>query len=341
MKIAVDAMGGDFAPAEVVNGAILACRELEAEVILVGDERRINELLKNKPISGLKLEIQNATEVIEMGDHPAHAVKKKKDSSLVVANRLVKDGVAAAVISAGNTGAAMSTSLLTLGRIKGINRPAIASPMPTTKGVSVLLDAGANADCDPENLAQFALMGSIYAEQVFGFSNPRVGLLSIGEEETKGNKLTVEAHQLLKQSGLNFIGNVEGRDVHHGQCEVIVCDGFVGNIVLKLSEGLAGALFAQIKNALTQNLITTAGALLVKGAFKSLKGRMDYTEYGGAPLLGLNGISIISHGSSNAKAIKNAIRAAIKAVDEDVIGKIAASIKKSNSQEPEARRSTQ
>lgn len=326
MKIAVDAMGGDYAPEEVVNGAILACRELDAEVILVGDEKKITDILKNHSVSGLKLEIRNATEVIEMGDHPAQAVKKKKDSSLVVANRLVKDGVAAAVISAGNTGAAMSASLLTLGRIKGINRPAIASPMPTTKGVSVLLDAGANADCDPENLVQFALMGSIYAEQVFGFSKPRVGLLSIGEEETKGNKLTVEAHQLLKQSGLNFIGNIEGRDVHHGQCEVIVCDGFVGNIVLKLSEGLAGALFGQFKSALTKNIITTAGALLIKGTFKSLKSKMDYTEYGGAPLLGLNGISIISHGRSNAKAIKNAIKAAIKAVNEDVVGKIATAL---------------
>lgn len=333
MKIAVDAMGGDFAPEEVVNGAILACRDLGAEVILVGDEKRIVDLLKTHSVSGLKLEIKNATEVIEMGDHPAQAVKKKKDSSLVVANRLVKEGIAAAVISAGNTGAAMSASLLTLGRIKGIDRPAIASPMPTTKGVSVLLDAGANADCDPENLVQFALMGSIYAEQVFGFPNPRVGLLSIGEEETKGNKLTVEAHQLLKQSGINFIGNIEGRDVHHGECEVIVCDGFVGNIVLKLSEGLAGALFGQIKRALTENWISTAGALLAKGAFKNLKSRMDYTEYGGAPLLGLNGISIISHGSSNAKAIKNAIRAAIKAVNEDVVGKIAMSLNKNNNLE--------
>lgn len=332
MKIAVDAMGGDYAPEEVVKGAILACRDLGAEVILVGDEQRINDLLKNHSVSGLKLDVKNATEVIEMGDHPAQAVKKKKDSSLVVANRLVKDGVAAAVISAGNTGAAMSASLLTLGRIKGISRPAIASPMPTTKGVSVLLDAGANADCDPENLVQFALMGSIYAEQVFGFTKPRVGLLSIGEEETKGNKLTIEAHQLLKQSGLNFIGNIEGRDVHHGECEVIVCDGFVGNIVLKLSEGLAGALFGQIKVALTESWITTAGALLIKGAFKSLKSRMDYTEYGGAPLLGLNGISIISHGSSNAKAIKNAIRAAIKAVNEDVVGKIAMSLNKNNAE---------
>lgn len=326
MKIAIDAMGGDYAPEEIVKGAVLACREFGAEIILVGNEEKIGAILKEQSISGLKLEVYNATEVIEMDEHPANAVKKKKDSSLVVANRLVKEGAASAVISAGNTGAAMTASLLTLGRIKGINRPAIASPMPTKTGVSVLIDAGANADCDPENLLQFALMGSIYAEQVFGLPKPRVGLLSIGEEETKGNKLTLAAHQLLKQSPINFIGNIEGRDVHQGECDVIVCDGFVGNIVLKLSEGLAGALFSQIKAALTRNLITSTGALLVKSAFKSLKGRMDYTEYGGAPLLGLNGISMISHGRSNAKAIKNAVRAALKAVNEDIVGKIAASL---------------
>ena len=326
MKIAIDAMGGDNAPEEIVKGAILACRELGAEIILVGNEERIGAILKNQSISGLRLEVYNATEVIEMDEHPANAVKKKKDSSLVVANRLVKEGSASAVISAGNTGAAMSGSLLTLGRIKGINRPAIASPMPTSAGVSVLIDAGANADCDPQNLSQFALMGSIYAEQVFGIPKPRVGLLSIGEEETKGNRLTVEAHQLLKQCPINFIGNIEGRDVHRGECDVIVCDGFVGNVVLKISEGLAGALFGQIKTALRQNLFTTTGALLVKSAFKSLNGRMDYTEYGGAPLLGLNGISMISHGRSNAKAIKNAVKTTIKAVNEDIVGKISASL---------------
>ncbi len=326
MKIAIDAMGGDYAPEEIIKGAVSACRELGAEVILVGSEEKIGPIFKEQSVSGLKIEIYNATEVIEMDEHPANAVKKKKDSSLAVANRLVKEGSASAVISAGNTGAAMSASLLTLGRIKGINRPAIASPMPTNTGVSVLIDAGANADCDPINLLQFALMGSIYAEQVFGIRKPRVGLLSIGEEETKGNKLIIESHQLLKQSSINFIGNIEGRDVHRGECDVIVCDGFVGNIVLKLSEGLASALFGQIKAALTRNLVTTAGAFLVKSAFKSLKGKMDYTEYGGAPLLGLNGISMISHGRSNGKAIKNAVKAAMKAVNEDIVGKIAASL---------------
>lgn len=326
MKIAVDAMGGDFAPHEVVKGAIAACREFDADVILVGQESSLQTILNEQLTSGLKLAIEPADEVIAMDEHPAGAVKRKKNSSLVVANRLVKEGRAAAIISAGNTGAAMSASLLHLGRVNGIKRPAIASPMPTRNGVSILLDAGANADCEAENLLQFAKMGSVYAEKVLGLSNPKVGLLSIGEEATKGNKLTLEAHELLKWSDLNFIGNIEGRDVHRGECDVIVCDGFVGNIVLKLSEGLAGTLFGQIREAIKDNLLTAAGGLLLKQAFSKLKHRLDYTEYGGAPLLGLKGISIISHGSSNAKAIKNAIRAALKAVKEDVVGKITATI---------------
>ena len=322
MKIALDAMGGDFAPSEVGKGAIEACRELDAEVILVGSVSRIREELHKLPHNGLKLEICHASEVINMDEHPATAVRGKKDSSLVVANELVKKGEASAVISAGNTGAAMAASLLTLGRIKGINRPAIASPMPTKTGVSVLLDAGANADCEPENLFQFAFMGAVYAEKVLGITHPRIGLLSIGEEETKGNKLTLESHQLLKNSQLNFIGNIEGRDVHRGVCDVTVCDGFVGNIVLKVSEGLSSVLFGQIKEAILSDPLASVGGLFIKKAMSKLKANMDYTEYGGAPLLGLNGISMIGHGSSNAKAIKNAIRAAMKAVNEDVVGKI-------------------
>ncbi len=320
MKIAIDAMGGDHAPREIVLGAIEACLELKAEVILVGDEAAIKRELGKETISGL--EIVAATEVIEMDEHPATAVKKKKDSSLVVANRLVKEGRAAGVISAGNTGAAMTASIFTLGRIPGIKRPAIASPMPTKNGVSVLLDAGANADCDPENLVQFAIMGSVYAEQVLGLTNPRVGLLSIGEEETKGNILTIETHQLLKHAPVNFIGNIEGRDVHQGVCEVIVCDGFVGNIVLKLSEGLSTTLLGQIKEALNSSFSAKLGGLMIKNSLRQIKSKMDYTEYGGAPLLGLNGISMISHGSSNAKAIKNAVKATVRAVSQNVPDKI-------------------
>lgn len=326
MKIAIDAMGGDHAPREIVLGAIEACRELNAEVILVGDEAAIKRELGNETLVGL--EIEATTEVIEMDEHPANAVKKKKNSSLVVANRLVKEGRAAGVISAGNTGAGMTASIFTLGRIAGIKRPAIASPMPTKKGVSVLLDAGANADCDPENLLQFAIMGSVYAEQVLGLANPRVGLLSIGEEETKGNMLTIEAYKLLKKAPLNFIGNIEGRDVHQGVCEVIVCDGFVGNIVLKLSEGLATTLFGQIKEALGSSFTAKLGGLMVKNSLRQIKNRMDYTEYGGAPLLGLNGISMIGHGSSNAKAIKNAVKATIRAISQDVPGKISTTLEK-------------
>ncbi len=328
MKIALDAMGGDFAPKEIVLGAVEACREVGSEIILVGMEEAIKKELNAQSITGLKIEIHNATEVIAMDEHPATAIKRKKDSSLIVANRLVKEGKADAVISAGNTGAAMAASLLTLGRITGIKRPAIACLMPTEIGFSVVLDAGANADCEPDNLLEFAIMGSIYTEQTLGMKNPRVGLLSIGEEETKGNKLTIEAHQLLKTSGLNFIGNIEGHDVHRGKCEVIICDGFVGNIVLKLSEGLASVLVKQIKDAISSNVASMIGGLLVKDSIKKLMSRMDSTEYGGMPLLGINGYSFISHGSSNAKAIKNAVKGAMKAVNENYVGKIAAIIDK-------------
>jgi len=326
LKIALDAMGGDFAPREIVLGAVAACRELNADVILVGDETAVKKELNGIATSGLKLEVYHASEVIAMDDHPANAVRRKKDSSLVVANRLVKEGTAAGVISAGNTGAAMAASLFGLGRIAAVERPAIAVPMPTEKGVSVVLDAGANADCEPENLVQFALMGAVYAEKVLNLKSPRIGLLSIGEEETKGNRLTLEAHGLLKSSGLNFIGNIEGRDIHRGVCEVIVCDGFVGNIVLKMSEGLASVLFNQIKSAVKGNFITTLGGLLLQNAFKQIKSKFDDTEYGGTPLLGLNGISIIGHGNSNAKAVKNAIRVAMRAAEERVVEKIAVAL---------------
>ena len=327
MKIAIDAMGGDFAPQEIVRGAIDACREFGAEIILVGIEKEIKKELVGQSLSNLKIDIQPASEVIAMDEHPANAVKRKTDSSLVVANRLVQKGEAAAVISAGNTGAAMTAGLLNLGRVSGIKRPAIALPMPTRKGVCILLDAGANTDCDPDNLFQFGIMGSIYAEQVFGLKKPRLGLLNIGEEETKGNKLTIEAYQLLKNSKLNFIGNIEGREFLQGDCDVIVCDGFVGNTVLKITEGLATVLFNEIKESISANFITKIGGLMIKNSLSKIKHQLDYTEYGGAPLLGLNGISMICHGSSNAKAIKNAIKAAIKAVNEDIVAKITLSAK--------------
>lgn len=322
MRIAVDAMGGDYAPHEAVLGAVEAAKEWSIPVILVGREEELKKELASLEYPSDLISIVNAEETVGMNEHPATAVRKKRNSSIVVANRLVKDGEADAIISAGNTGAAMAASLLTLGRIPGVSRPAIAIPMPTVKGVTVLLDAGANADCDPEDLLQFAIMGSIYAEAVLKITGPKVGLLNIGEEEEKGNRLTLATYGRLKESSLHFIGNIEGRDIPFGACDVLVCDGFVGNTILKFTEGFAGALFSLMKEALLSTTRTKLGALLIKPGLKSLKARMDYSEYGGAPLLGVRGVSIISHGSSNAKAFKNAILSGINAINEDVTGKI-------------------
>ncbi|MGE5528711.1 MAG: phosphate acyltransferase PlsX [Patescibacteria group bacterium] len=320
MKIALDAMGGDNAPREEVRGAVEACRELGIEVILVGDPARINEELAELPgARALPIEVVAASERIAMDEHPATAVRRKRQASIVVANELVHNGQAAGVVSAGNTGAAMAASLMYIGRIGGIDRPAIAIPMPTATGVTVLLDAGANADCTPENLVQFGLMGAVYAERVLHLENPRVALLNIGEEPTKGNALALEAHALLAASGLNFTGNVEGGDIHTGAAEVIVCDGFVGNVVLKLSEGLAAVLFNQIKTTVASTAKGRLGGLLLRKSLRAIRGKLDYTEYGGAPLLGVKGMSIIAHGRSNARAIRNAIRAASRGVDEGVV----------------------
>jgi len=322
LKIVVDAMGGDYAPKEAVLGAVEAVNEWNVPIILTGCESELEKELSVLQYPIDLISIVNAEEIIEMSDHPATAVRKKRKSSIVVANRLVKDGQADAVISAGNTGAAMAASLLTLGRIPGISRPAIAIPMPTVKGVTVLLDAGANADCDPEDLLHFGIMGSIYAESVLGIKSPKVGLLNIGEEAEKGNRLTIASYELLKQSSIRFMGNVEGKDVPFGACDVLVCDGFVGNTILKFTEGLAGAFFHLMKESLLSTNRTKLGALLVKPGLKSIKAKLDYSEYGGAPLLGVGGISIISHGRSNAKAFKNAIRSGINAVEQGITGKI-------------------
>lgn len=322
MKIAVDAMGGDYAPKEAVLGAVQAVKEWGVHVILVGRREEIERELTRLEYPADLISIIEAPEIIEMGEHPATAVRKKRHSSIVTANNLIKEGKADAVISAGNTGAAMAASLLTLGRIQGISRPAIAVPMPTLKGVTVLLDAGANADCDPEDLLQFGVMGAIYSESVLGIRSPRVGLLSIGEEETKGNRLVLESHQLFKESHLRFYGNVEGKDIPAGVCEVVVCDGFVGNTILKFAEGLAGAIFQQMKEALFSSITGRMGALMIKSSLQTLRLSLDYSEYGGAPLLGIRGVSIISHGRSNAKAFKNAIRSGINGVEQDIVTKI-------------------
>jgi glycerol-3-phosphate acyltransferase PlsX len=311
MKIAVDAMGGDNAPQAIVAGAVQAAQDFRVGIILVGVEQVVREELdKYTRAKALPIEIRNATEVVDMLDSPATVFRRKKDSSIRVANELVKSGEAAAVFSAGHTGAAMSTSLFVLGRVEGVERPAIATFMPTVKGTSIVLDVGANVDCKPNHLLQFAIMGEVYAKYLLKNPNPRVGLLSIGEEETKGNELTKEAFKLLTETSLNFIGNVEGRDVMFGSADVVVCDGFIGNVVLKVSEAVAEAVGLFLKDGIEKSLSSKLGYLLMRPAFRSLKQKVDYAEYGGAPLVGINGISIISHGRSSGMAVRNAIRVA-------------------------------
>lgn len=310
--IAVDAMGSDRAPKPEVEGAIQAARHLGIRVALVGREQHIRAELAHHPFAaGLPIEIVHASEVITMEDKVGQAIRAKRDSSMRVGLRLVRDGKAAGFITAGNTGAAMATAKMVFGTLPGVDRPALAAVFPTAAGTAaILLDVGANVDCKPENLQQFAVMGEIYFRSIFGTRRPRVGILSIGEEETKGNELTREAYKLLKQMPLNFVGNVEGRDLYNGQVDVIVADGFVGNVALKISEGVVNLVRYQLKESLRATITRQVGFLLSRRAFSEFKKRLDYAEYGGAPLLGLKGICIVSHGSSNANAIKNAIRVA-------------------------------
>ena len=310
--IALDAMGSDRAPRPEIEGAIQAARNYGARVLLVGREPQIRAELERHPTAGgLPLEIVHASEVIRMDDKAAKAVRSKRDSSMRVGLRLVRDGRASGFVTAGNTGAAMATAKMVLGALPGVDRPALAAVVPTALGTAaILLDVGANVDCKPENLEQFAIMGAIYFRSIFGTRRPRVGLLSIGEEEGKGNELTREAFQLLKQLPLNFVGNVEGRDVYNGQVDVIVADGFVGNVALKISEGIANLVRYVLKESLRATITAQVGYLLSRSAFADFKKRLDHTEYGGAPLLGVKGVCIITHGSSNANAIKNAIRVA-------------------------------
>ncbi|MDR3288382.1 MAG: phosphate acyltransferase PlsX [Peptococcaceae bacterium] len=320
MKIAVDAMGGDYAPREIVAGTLLAAAACpEIDIILVGQVEKIKPYMTAQPAN---VALLNASEAVEMDEHPASAVRRKKDASIVVATRLVREGKADAVVSAGNTGAQMAAALLGLGRIQGIDRPAIIAVLPTLKGGKVVLDVGANPDAKAENLLQYALMGSIYAEKILGLERPQVGLLNIGSEEGKGNELTQLAYPLLKQAPIHFAGNVEGRDIPYGRVDVVVCEGFVGNVLLKSFEGLVGALFELIKEKITANSLRKLGALAIKPGLKEIAKIMDYTEVGGAPLLGVNGISVICHGSSNAKAISNAVRVARECVEVRLIEQI-------------------
>ncbi len=312
LPVAVDAMGGDHAPRVVVEGATLAAREFGQGVILVGDRARVEDELTRLGVrSGdLPIEVRHASEVVAMDEPPAAALRKKKDSSLRVCLELVREGRASAAVSAGNSGAFMALGSLVLGRLSGVDRAAIATVLPNRVGRVVLIDAGANVDCKPQHLVQFAIMGEVYARRVLGISEPRVGLLTNGTEEGKGNDVTREAYALLKPAPLRFLGNVEGRDIYNGNADVVVCDGFVGNVALKASEGLAEAVRGMMREEIERSWRTRLGYLLIRPAFKAFEQRVDYAEVGGAPLLGLAGVAIVSHGGSNAKAIKNAIRVA-------------------------------
>ena len=332
VRVALDAMGGDKAPGEVVLGAIQAAREYSMGVYLVGREDAIRAELAKHDTSGLDLPIIHTDEFIEMDEHPVSAVRKKKNASMTLALQLVRDGSALGAVSAGNSGAMMAASLFTLKRIEGVDRPALGTVFPTRDGVSFVLDVGANTDCKPEYLQQFALMGSIYMERIFSVASPRVGLLANGEEETKGNELVIQTHQLLKAHaktlGINFIGNVEGREIPSGGADVVVCDGFVGNVVLKLSEGLAETLLGMLRTQMTSSLPNKLAAAVLQPGLRKVFRRMDYAEYGGVPLLGINGSAIVSHGRSNAKAIKNALRVARQTSETDVVGAIAGGLAK-------------
>jgi phosphate acyltransferase len=307
IKIAVDAMGSDHAPAVEVDGAVQAA----AQLVLVGQEDLLRPLLAKHDAAGLPIEIVHASEVVTMADSPSTAVRRKKDSSIRIAETLMRDGKVGGVISAGNTGAVMATAKFVVGTLAVVDRPALSTVLPTQKGKpAILLDVGANVDCKPMHLEQFAIMGDIYSRAIFGIRRPRVGLLSIGEEDSKGNELTKESFKGLRHAPINFIGNVEGRDIFKGDVDVIVCDGFTGNVALKLSEGLFETFIEMLGQELHRTLSAKVGAILAKDAFRAFKRRLDYSEFGGAPLLGIKGITIVCHGRSNANAIKNAIRVA-------------------------------
>jgi glycerol-3-phosphate acyltransferase PlsX len=315
ITIAVDAMGGDHAPRPEVEGAVVAAREFGVRILLVGLAPELKRELAKHAHRGLPIEIVPASEVITMHDSPSQAFRKKKDSSAHVAAKLVRGGLAHGFISAGNTGAVMAVARFGLGTLSSVDRAALAAPFPTADGgTSVMLDVGANVDSKPAHLVQFAVMGEIYYRAIFGTRRPKVALLSIGEEEMKGNELTREAHIRLKQSTLNFVGNVEGREIFGGAVDVIVCDGFIGNVALKISEGVAQHIVGLLKDALQSTLSSQVGYVLSKKAYRNFRKKIDYSEYGGAPLLGVRGVTVIGHGSSNAHAIKNAIRVATELV---------------------------
>jgi glycerol-3-phosphate acyltransferase PlsX len=330
--VALDAMGGDKAPGEVVLGAVQAAREYGVGVYLVGREEVIRAELAKHDTADLDLPIIHTDEVIEMDEHPANAVRRKKNASMLLALQQVRDGKALGAVSAGNSGAMLAASLFTLKRLPGVDRPALGGVFPTRNGACLIIDMGANTDCKPEYLLQFALMGSAYMERIFQIKSPRIGLLANGEEASKGNQLVIETHQLLEANaftlGLNFIGNIEGRDIPANGADVVVCDGFVGNVVLKLSEGLGETLLGMLRDQMTSTLVSKLAAAILKPGLRKLFSKLDYAEYGGVPLLGVNGSAIVAHGRSNAKAIKNAIRVAKQTAETGVATAIAEGLAK-------------
>ncbi len=330
IKIAVDAMGSDNSPQSEVEGAVQAARAWAVSIVLVGKEPVLTPLLKQNGGDGLAIEVHHASQVVLMDEPPAVALRKKRDSSVRVAAELVRAGKASGLVSAGNTGAVMAISKTVMGVLQGVDRPALAAVVPTLTGHAVLLDVGANIACKPHHLVQFAIMGHLFSKKIVGIASPRVGLMSVGEEESKGNELTKEVHKYLKKISLNFIGNVEGRDLYNGRADVIVCDGFTGNVALKTSEGLIEAVLKLLADELSSNLQAKVGALLTQQSFKRLKKRLDYSEYGGAPLIGLRGVTIICHGRSSSNAIKNAIRVAKEYAESQVNTKLEAELSQLN-----------
>lgn len=325
MRIAIDAMGGDFAPRQNVSGAISAARRSKGrlEIVLVGDKVQIqNELSRHFRIQDLPLSIHHASEKVEMDESPANALKQKKDASISVAMQLHKEGKVDAVVSAGNTGAALASALFQLRKIRGVNRPAIGSLLPNGRSATLLIDAGTNVDCKPHQLLEFGIMGSIYMHQMFSIANPRVGLINIGSEKGKGNEQVQATYELLEQSNLNFIGNIEGGDILRDKVDVAVCDGFVGNVILKFAESFNQVFSSNLRRRIGKRLQYLIGAYLLRPAFRRLKRTFDYAEYGGVPLLGVNGVVIICHGSSSPKAIRNAVFVAEKIINQKVNEKI-------------------
>jgi phosphate acyltransferase len=320
MKIALDAMGGDFGPPNIVGGAVMALREYPhiKKLYLVGDTPRIEKELKQHHCSDDRIEIVHATQVVEMSDGAVDSVRRKKDSSVSRAVDLVKKGDASAIVTAGHTGAAVAATTIKLRTLPGVDRPGIAAVIPSETNIFVLIDAGANSDPRAEHMLQYAIMGSVYSRHVLGYKSPEIGLMSIGDEDVKGSDLTKEVFKMLKQSGLNFRGNIEGHDLFADPVEVVVCDGFVGNVILKTCESIADAIFKWLKHELMKNKTRMAGAYLARNAFRTIKKKVNYEEYGGMPLLGVNGICIIAHGASTPLAIKNALRVAAESIEQQV-----------------------